>query len=161
VSELDGTNRKVLVWSGLDNPRAIILHYPAGLLFWSDWGQNARIERADMDGEHRTAVITEGLTWPNGLSVDQFTNRIYWNDAKKKVIESADLQGQNRKTIVEKVEHPYGLAIVGNYIYWSDWHEKALLKAKKNDGKNRKTVLGNLEGIMDLRLIDVSFFSPL
>lgn len=156
MSELDGTNRKVLVWSGLDNPRAISLHYPAGLLFWSDWGHNARIERADMDGEHRQAVVTEGLTWPNGLSVDQFADRIYWNDAKKKMIESSDLMGQDRKVIVEKVEHPYGLSVVGEFVYWSDWHEKALMRAKKLDGKGRKVVLGNLEGIMDLRLIDVS-----
>lgn len=156
VSELDGTNRKVLVWSGLDNPRAIALHYPAGLLFWTDWGHNARIERADMDGERRTAVVTEGLTWPNGLSIDLFADRIYWNDAKKKVIESADLLGQGRRVIVEKVEHPYGLAIVGDFIYWSDWQQKALLRANKNDGKYRKVVLGNLEGIMDVHLIDVS-----
>ncbi|XP_058794698.1 low-density lipoprotein receptor-related protein 4-like isoform X2 [Phymastichus coffea] len=160
VSELDGTNRKVLVWSGLDNPRAISLHYPAGLLFWSDWGHNARIERADMDGGHRQAVVTEGLTWPNGLSVDQFADRIYWNDAKRKVIESSDLLGQNRKVIVEKVEHPYGLAVVGDFVYWSDWHEKAVLRAKKLDGKARKLVIGNLEGIMDIRLVDKKQVRP-
>lgn len=110
-----------------------------------------------MDGEHREAVVTEGLTWPNGLSIDLFADRIYWNDAKKKVIESSDLQGQDRKVIVEKVEHPYGLAVVGDFIYWSDWQEKALLRAKKYDGKNKKIMLSNLEGIMDLRLVDVSF----
>ena len=156
MSELNGTNRKVLIWSGLDNPRAIALHYPAGLLFWSDWGHNARIERADMDGEHRAAVVTEGLTWPNGLSIDLFADRIYWNDAKRKLIESADLTGNERRVIVEKVEHPYGLAVVGDFVYWSDWHERALLRAKKSDGKNRKVVLENLEGIMDLRYADVS-----
>lgn len=110
-----------------------------------------------MDGEHREAVVTEGLNWPNGLSVDPFADRIYWNDAKKKVIETSDLQGQDRKVIVEKVEHPYGLAVVGDFIYWSDWQEKALLRAKKYDGKNKKIMLSNLEGIMDLRLVDVSF----
>ncbi|KAJ8676395.1 hypothetical protein QAD02_012182 [Eretmocerus hayati] len=160
VSELDGKNRKVLVWNGLDNPRAIALHYPAGLFFWTDWGHNARIERADLDGDHRTAVVTERLTWPNGLSIDLFADRIYWNDAKLKVIESSDLTGQNRKTIVEKVEHPYGLAVVGDFIYWSDWHAKALSRAKKEDGKSKKVVLPNLEGIMDIRLIDKQQVRP-
>lgn len=157
VSELDGTNRKVLIWSGLDNPRAISLHYPAGLLFWTEWGHNARIERADMDGEHRTAVVTEGLIWPNGLTIDLFADRIYWNDAKVEAIESSDLQGQGRKVIVDKVQHPYGLALVGDFLYWSDWREKALLRAKKNDGKGRKVVLSSPNAIMDLRWIDVSF----
>ena len=156
MSELDGRNRKVIVWSGLDHPRAIALHYPAGLIFWTDWGHNARIEKSDMDGEHRSAVVTDGLTWPNGLSIDLFADRIYWNDAKKKVIESSDLNGQNRRVIVDKVQHPYGLIVAGDFLYWSDWQEEALLRAKKSDGKNRKVVLSNLTGIMDLRLIDVS-----
>jgi hypothetical protein len=53
VAELDGRNRKVLVWTGLESPRAIALHYHHGLMYWSDWGQNARIEQADMDGDNR------------------------------------------------------------------------------------------------------------
>jgi hypothetical protein len=53
VAELDGRNRKVLVWSGLESPRAIALHYHHGLMYWSDWGSNPRIEQADMDGDHR------------------------------------------------------------------------------------------------------------
>lgn len=153
---MDGKNRKVLIWSSLEDPRAIALHYPAGLLFWTDWGHNARIEKADMDGEHRTAVVTERLTWPNGLTIDLFADRIYWNDAKKNVIESADLQGENRKLIVFNVNHPYGLAVVGDFIYWSDWHEKSLMRAKKNDGTSKKIVQSDLEGIMDLRYVDVS-----
>ncbi|XP_023246171.1 low-density lipoprotein receptor-related protein 4 isoform X3 [Copidosoma floridanum] len=160
VSELDGKNRKVLVWSGLENPRAIALHYPAGLLFWTDWGHHARIEKADMDGEHRTAIVTEHLTWPNGLTIDLFADRIYWNDAKKNVIESSDLQGENRKLIVDKVSHPYGLAVVEDFLYWSDWHEKSLMRAKKSDGKNKKMVQSDLEGIMDLRFVDKNQVHP-
>lgn len=53
VSELDGSNRKVLISSDLESPRAIVLHYKLGLMFWSDWGQNAAIEVADMDGSNR------------------------------------------------------------------------------------------------------------
>lgn len=53
VAELDGSNRKLLVWTDLDNPRAITLHYHHGLMFWSDWGAHAKIEVAQMDGTHR------------------------------------------------------------------------------------------------------------
>lgn len=53
VAELDGRNRKVLLWSDLDNPRAITLHYHHGLMFWSDWGKPAKIEVANMDGSNR------------------------------------------------------------------------------------------------------------
>ena len=53
VAELDGRNRKVLVWTELESPRAIAVHYHHGLMYWSDWGKNARIEQADMDGGNR------------------------------------------------------------------------------------------------------------
>ena len=39
-------------------------------MFWTDWGKKARIERADMDGGNRTVILNEGLTWPNGLTID-------------------------------------------------------------------------------------------
>jgi hypothetical protein len=37
----------------LDEPRAIAVDPSAGLIFWTDWGENARIERAGMDGKDR------------------------------------------------------------------------------------------------------------
>ena len=111
-----------------------------------------------MDGEERTTVITENLAWPNGLSIDIRQGRIYWNDAKKKVIEVADLDGKNRNVLVEKVEHPYGLAVMENRVYWSDWQAKAVFQVDKKDGSGRKILVDKLEGVMDIRGIDVSYF---
>ena len=158
VCELDGKNRKVLIWSGLDNPRAIAVYYTAGFLFWSDWGHNARIERSNMDGEERTTVVTENLAWPNGLSIDVEQGKIYWNDAKKKVIEFSDFDGRNRKVLVDKVEHPYGLTVLDNYVYWSDWQAKAILQVNKKDGSGKKVLVDKLEGVMDIKAIRVSNF---
>lgn len=82
VSELDGSNRKVLVWQDLEAPRAIAIDYEFGYLFFSDWGTFARIERSDMDGEKRSRIVTNKLGWPNGLSVDKVLKHLYWTDAK-------------------------------------------------------------------------------
>ncbi|XP_057339839.1 low-density lipoprotein receptor-related protein 4-like isoform X2 [Microplitis mediator] len=153
VSELDGSNRKVLIWSGLDNPRAIALHYKLGLMFWTGWGQNARIERANMDGQERMTVISEDLVWPNGLTVDVATNKLYWNDAKRKVIEFSDLDGTNRKVLVKSVQHPYGLALMNGFIYWSDWMTKAIHQANKTTGADAKILVDKLDGIMDVHTI--------
>lgn len=142
--------------TGLESPRAIALHYPAGLVFWSDWGHNARIERANMDGGERMTVIADDLIWPNGLSVDVIGNKIYWNDAKRHVIEMADLDGLNRKVLIQGVEHPYGLTLTKDFIYWSDWLTKSLHRANKTTGLNRTVIIDNLEGIMDIRSVSVS-----
>ena len=38
-------------------------------MYWSDWGENPRIERAWMDGTHREIIIQEKIGWPNGIGL--------------------------------------------------------------------------------------------
>lgn len=154
---MNGRNRKVLIWSGLDNPRAIAVHYETGLLFWSDWGHNARIERANMDGGERMIVIADNLVWPNGLTIDQEEYTLYWNDAKRKVIEYSDFLGHNRK-VLTKAEHPYGLAVLDNYVYWTDWMSKAVMRFDKNKKTDAAVILDKLPGLMDIRAVTVSLY---
>ena len=39
-------------------------------IYWTDWGQKAKIERADLNGENRATIIDEDLVWPNGIAKD-------------------------------------------------------------------------------------------
>jgi len=39
-------------------------------MFWSDWGEVPKIERAGLDGSHRAAIVSENVKWPNGLTLD-------------------------------------------------------------------------------------------
>lgn len=48
--------RRTLFAEGLDEPRAIAVDPLRGLIFWTDWGASARIERAGMDGNNRTVI---------------------------------------------------------------------------------------------------------
>lgn len=41
-------------------------------IYWTDWGEPAKIERAGMDGSHRTVIISSDIKWPNGLSLGKF-----------------------------------------------------------------------------------------
>ena len=54
-------------------------------LFWTDWGEEPHIGRADMDGKNRRIIIRKNLRWPNGLTIDRPTNRIIWADAQMEV----------------------------------------------------------------------------
>lgn len=67
------------------------------------------------------------------------------------VIESSDLSGKNRKIHVENVPHPYGLVVVDNQIYWTDWQTKALHRTWKNEIQNKTIIRDNLEGLMSVR----------
>ena len=57
VSRLDGRYRRVLVRTDLQEPRAIAVHPFRGLLFYTDWGDEAHIGRLGMDGSQRTQVL--------------------------------------------------------------------------------------------------------
>ena len=66
-------------------------------MYWTDWGDDPKIERAGMDGKERHVIVRSNLTWPNGLAIDYSELRLYWVDAGTKRIEYTDLDGQNRQ----------------------------------------------------------------
>lgn len=70
-------------------------------------------------------------------------------------IEAADLNGQNRHTLVTPVQHPYGLTLLGSHIYWTDWQSRSIQRADKNSGTNTITVRSNLPGLMDIQAVDM------
>lgn len=52
-----------------------------------------------MDGSNRKSIVTESIFWPNGLTLDYTTSRVYWVDAKHHVIESSHFDGSDRKKV--------------------------------------------------------------
>ncbi len=62
-------------------------------LFWTDWGEDPKIERAGMDGSHRQTVVrAPSVRWPNGVAVDLTQDRIYWVDAKTNTVREKMLE---------------------------------------------------------------------
>lgn len=67
VTSIDFGYRKVLFWTDIYLPRAIALAPMKSLLFWTDWGEVPKIERAAMNGDpgktnHR-ANIQQLIFW--------------------------------------------------------------------------------------------------
>ncbi|XP_077317486.1 low-density lipoprotein receptor-related protein 4-like isoform X1 [Lithobates pipiens] len=153
VSRLDGRYRKVLINNSLDEPRAIAVFPRKGYMFWTDWGHVAKIERAHLDGSDRKIIINTDLGWPNGLTLDYDTRRIYWVDAHLDRIENADLNGRTRQILVSQVSHPFALTQEGRWIYWTDWQTKSIQRVDKYSGRSQETILGNMEGLMDIIVV--------
>lgn len=70
------------------------------MIFWTDWGNLPKIERSYMDGSGRSVIANTSLFWPNGLTLDYTTQKLYWADAKHHVIECANLDGSSRRTVI-------------------------------------------------------------
>ena len=44
-------------------------------LYWSDWGDEPKIERCSMSGEQCEVLSDISVKWPNGLALDPITDR--------------------------------------------------------------------------------------
>ncbi|XP_077974467.1 prolow-density lipoprotein receptor-related protein 1-like isoform X1 [Styela clava] len=145
VSNLDGTNRTVLIAGNMHSPRAVALdpREKFGLLFWTDWEETkARVERSTMGGEERSAIwIAKSKEdgWPNGLTLDYLSNRVFWADAKSDVIRSMKYDGSDVYIVLKHhqwLTHPFSIALYGHHIFWTDWRTTMIVSANKWTGKN-------------------------
>ena len=161
VSQLDGRYRKALL-TGIDDPRAIALHPGIGYIFFTSWHLQAYIGRIGMDGSNFTRIVAvnngDKLAWPNAITIDYFSERIWWADAHLDYIAYSDFDGQNKKMILEglAVPHVFALSVMDDYLYWTDWNKKAILKAHKFTGADY-TVLRNTTH----RPYDIHVYHPL
>ena len=124
------------------------------VMFWSDWGSPAKIEKANMDGSDRKTIISgNGLGWPNGLAIDYNAGRLYWTDAKTQRIERSDLNGNFRKVIQKGQLYPYVLDIFGDFIYWTDWVTKQVKQVSKTNLSSVTVLRSNLDRLREIRVI--------
>ena len=76
-----------------------------------------------MDGSDRKVLHDTDLTWPNGLTIDYQLQRLYWADAFTDRIEYSSVDGTGREILLTSahgLQHPFGITISGNQIYWVD-----------------------------------------
>ncbi|XP_033324031.1 low-density lipoprotein receptor-related protein 6 [Megalopta genalis] len=124
VTSIDGRHRKVLFWTDIYQPRAIALVPMKSILFWTDWGDVPKIERAAMNGDPSTreVIISEDIFWPNGLTVDYESELVYWVDGRLKFIAVMDYYGKNRRKVVEQgLDYPFAVTFFDHRLYWTDW----------------------------------------
>ena len=124
-------------------------------MYWTDWGANPKIEQAAMDGSARRTIVAGDLVWPNGLTIDQLTNRLFWVDAKLDKIEVSDLNGGNRQLIMSSADniHPYGLAVYLDMLYWTDWNTTSISSFNLSSG-NQEIIVRGLQKPTDIHVFD-------
>lgn len=147
----------ILDYKVLSKPRGIAVHPKAGYLFWTDWDRsNPAVSRSNLDGTDVKVLFTKPIVqWPNGITIDQMAERIYWVDAMEDYIASSDLFGRYFKKIIgndDRVTHPFAVAVLKDKMYWDDWKEKSIFIADKDTGGNVITINDSFSGLMDLKV---------
>lgn len=143
VVSMDTKFWTTIISQNVDKPRGIAVFPERGFLFYADWGTQPGIMRAGMDGANlqRIVKMPEG-DWPNGVAIDSVLDRVFWSEAKRHTLESARIDGSDRKIIsMGNVGHPFSIALFEDTIFWSDWETKSIKSANKFTGKNETVLL--------------------
>ncbi|XP_038070381.1 hyalin-like isoform X2 [Patiria miniata] len=143
-ARMDGTGSKEIFFSESHySPKGIVINLVHRYIFWSDIGDNPRIERADLDGRNRTIIVEGGLNWPSSVTIDLAGNSLYWIDAGHDIIETSDISGNNRRIVanltVHSVTYPFDLAVYADYVYWTGWLMSPTLLRAHLDGRDEET----------------------
>src|ERR1700739_2488725 len=124
----------------------------AGRLFLLDLSDD-RVVSLNPDGSDRKVIVTE-CRYPDGIAVDVAAEHMYWTNmgnpaADDGSIERADLDGQNRKTIVPEggtfTPKQLQLEKTNGKLYWCDREGMRLMRANL-DGANIETLVDTSQG---------------
>ena len=101
----DGSDRKVIV-TGCRIPDGIVVDVEAGHIYWTNMGNPTKndgsIERADLDGQNRKAIVPEGGTFtPKQLHLEKKSGKLYWCDREGMRVMRCNLDGSNIETLVD------------------------------------------------------------
>ena len=88
------------------------------------------------------AILTSSVP-TGGLAIDFTVGNLYWTDMRIGHIQSCDLDGSNRRTVIQRLFGPVGIFVSGNTLYWIDNGMEMIYTCDKYTGGNR-TLLENV-----------------
>ena len=84
-------------------------------------GDDAKIERANMDGTGNIVLIDTQIQMPSALTIDPLENVIYWADVIKGTVEMANMDGTGRIKLLEIPNNIWGaissLAVFNTQVF--------------------------------------------
>lgn len=86
-------------------------------MYWTDWGEHPKIERANLDGTDRVVLLNSSLGWPNGLAIDYAAGKLYWGDAKTDKIEVCQEQCVSH---LSGATWPFWSSLLWFIVVWPD-----------------------------------------
>lgn len=103
-------------------------------MYWTELGENVRIERAYMDGTSRQYLIVFGAIQPNGLTIDITEQRLYWCNTALGTIFFANIDPPGLSAVTELTvdsSQPFSIALSETSVFWTDWSTNSIYSTHK------------------------------
>ncbi|RUS79306.1 hypothetical protein EGW08_012924 [Elysia chlorotica] len=158
VVQIETKYRKTLI-QNMEEPISLAADPDQGWIYWTNWGEHPGIERSGMNGAQQSTIISKDITWPQGLTIDHYSRRLYWVDAKQHTISSAKLDGSDQQIIMHShslLPHPYGVAIFEDYVFWTDIVTDSVSKIRKFGNRSVESLATGLKRPMAIQVMHVS-----
>uniref|UniRef100_A0A8B9LVB8 Low-density lipoprotein receptor-related protein 2 n=1 Tax=Astyanax mexicanus TaxID=7994 RepID=A0A8B9LVB8_ASTMX len=143
--------------TGAGSPVGIAVDPARGKMYWTDQGTEsgvpAKVASADMDGSNSVVLYTNNLDHVEFITIDIKENKLYWA-VTGSGIERGDPNGSNRITVVAGLSHPWGIAVHGDFLYFTDRDFEVIERVDKATGANKVVLRDNVAG---LRVLKVHF----
>ena len=98
-------------------------------MFWNAWGNASKVEKSNLDGTQRFAIVTSNLTWPSGITLDRRNKLVYWVDESRGAIESVDYNGNNRTLLFQQNGLDfYSVSFISPYLFITGWTRNWIYK---------------------------------
>ncbi|XP_048835137.1 low-density lipoprotein receptor-related protein 1B-like isoform X4 [Brienomyrus brachyistius] len=140
-------NREAVVrMSEEDHPHVVVLDECQNLMFWTNWNeQHPSIMRSTLAGKSMQIIVSTDIITPNGLTIDHKAEKLYFSDGSLGKIERCEYDGTQRYVIVKSGPGTFfGLAIYGDFIFWSDWVRRSVLRSNKYTGDEMKVLRADI-----------------
>ncbi|XP_066143818.1 prolow-density lipoprotein receptor-related protein 1 [Euwallacea fornicatus] len=120
-----------------DKPRGIAVDSCGQRVYWTNWNAHQpSVDRVYFTGFQRQAIITTDIRMPNAITLDHKAHKLYWGDARLDKIERCEYDGSKRVVLAKVTpQHPFAMAIYGDFIYWTDWILHSVVRADKFTGQ--------------------------
>ncbi|KAL7834135.1 hypothetical protein AOLI_G00290950 [Acnodon oligacanthus] len=136
-SRRDAFNLDTVVrMAGDDHPHVLALDECQNLMFWTNWNEKRpSILRSTLTGRNIRLVVSERILTPNGLTIDHRAEKLYFSDGSLGSLERCDYDGAHRYVVLKAGPGTFfGLAVYGEFLFWSDWERRAVMRSDKLTG---------------------------
>ena len=127
-------------------------------MYWGNRGTTPNsLVRAKTDGSNATIIAT-GFVQLDGMALDHPSNGVlYWADWRANTIGTIDVNGANKRTIVELEGNPgpWGIQVDAHRIYFGNLFGKNIQSVDKYSGQELTTIFNSTGNVRQLALFKV------